>query len=428
MSIIQGKGNALVQMRRLINRPNATMLGVVVSVDTVTTIIPGAPGTSSEYVESRYWRIFITANNGDAYTTLKEVQIISPTDTVLTSPSTVTGQSTFYDASPAYIANAAQLVDGDFNDETSVWTTADASAVPSWVSFDLGTVQAVKSVKIMPQSYALPSRAPKDFQIQTSPDGVTWTTVKTESDVTAWTAEAYLTVTLPTTAVADTYPSYRYWKVNITSNNGSAYTALQEVELIGEADTDVTTPSTPVTASSYYVPDDSSPLKAVDNVVVNAGYNAWISDGTTPSTWLVFDLGTATAIKAFNLMAQTWIDEMEARAPNSFTIQGSADGTTWTTVKTVTGATGWVFGVYKTFALDMVSSGGGGTGGTPDTTVTTTGAIAGVDIRGTVYTVSTGGFTLAVGDSVQVASGMVQKKLKGTLGVNTSNIITQTGG
>ena len=55
-------------------------------------------------------------------------------------------------------------------------------------------------------------------------------------------------------------------------------------------------------------------------------------------------------------------------------------------------------------------------------------ATVAVDIRGTVYTVSTGGFTLAVGDSVQVASGMVQKKLKGTLGVNTSNIITQTGG
>lgn len=60
--------------------------------------------------------------------------------------------------------------------------------------------------------------------------------------------------------------------------------------------------------------------------------------------------------------------------------------------------------------------------------VDTTIPVAGVNIRGTVCAVGTGGLSLAIGDSVMVASGMVQRKLSGTLGSATNNIITFTGG
>lgn len=129
----------------------------------------------------RYWRIFIQTNNGDAsFITLAEVQL---RDTLggadLTTPSTPALASTQGTSS-----TAANLLDGG---TATIWATTSGSVANQWVRFDMGTPTTVAQVAMYPQS-AFPNRSPKDFTIQGSDDGTTFTDVKSFTNITGWTA------------------------------------------------------------------------------------------------------------------------------------------------------------------------------------------------------------------------------------------------
>ena len=144
--------------------------------------------------------------------------------------------------------------------------------------------------------------------------------------------------------------SYRYWRIFILNNNGDGnYIALNEIELRGSVGgADITTPATPVTASTQH--DGSyDPKYTVDNFL--SATPLWISTSSAVTNqWLRYDLGTPTAIAQ---VAMCFDDPNgPGRSPKDLRIEGSNDGTTFTTVKAFPGNTSWTMGpVFKLFDL-----------------------------------------------------------------------------
>ena len=144
--------------------------------------------------------------------------------------------------------------------------------------------------------------------------------------------------------------AYRYWRIFLLNNNGDAnYLAVNEVELRGSVGgADITTPATPVTASSQY---DASygPHYTVDNLL--SASTLWISAAFyVANQWLRYDLGTPTPVAQVAVCFNN--PDGPGRSPKDLRIEGSNDGTNFTTVKTFLGNTSWtISNVFKLFDL-----------------------------------------------------------------------------
>ena len=145
--------------------------------------------------------------------------------------------------------------------------------------------------------------------------------------------------------------SYRYWRIFILNSNSGGYLALNEVELRGSVGgADITTPATPVTASTQY---DMlyDPRYTVDNSLSTTPL--WISSpNAVINQWLRYDLGTPTAIAQVAMCWNAASMAGEGTSPKDLRIEGSNDGANFTTVKTFLGNTSWPYGgVFKVFDL-----------------------------------------------------------------------------
>ena len=145
---------------------------------------------------------------------------------------------------------------------------------------------------------------------------------------------------------------YRFWRIFILNNNGhSNYTSLNEVELRGSVGgPDLTSTTTPVVASTF-LNGTYDPKYTVDNSLIEI--SPWVSYlNAVTNQWLRYDLGTPTAIAQ---VAMCWSAASVAGAgtgPKDLRIEGSNDGTNFTTVKTFLGNTSWpAGGVFKVFNL-----------------------------------------------------------------------------
>lgn len=136
-------------------------------------------------------------------------------------------------------------------------------------------------------------------------------------------------------------PAYRYWRIYITAlNDGGSQVALTEVELRGTVGgADLTTSSTPVLESSVsggYYPG----VYTVDGYIASF----WISDTGVPH-WLRYDLGSAEQVA--QVAIYPWAAPMYC--PRDFVIQGSADGVSFTNIKSFSGVAAWTG--WQAFAL-----------------------------------------------------------------------------
>lgn len=133
------------------------------------------------YPSYRHWRIYITANNGDVYTSANEIELRSTPGGVDQSAS---GSAACAASSDYFGSNGALAFDGNTSD-TSAWVTSGA-ALPQWVSNDLGSIKPIAEVAIWPESSGGYVRPPKDFEIQGCDDGASWVTVKAYTNITGW--------------------------------------------------------------------------------------------------------------------------------------------------------------------------------------------------------------------------------------------------
>ena len=149
----------------------------------------------------------------------------------------------------------------------------------------------------------------------------------------------------------DLWPSgwYIYYRIYVTANAGATdYTSIGEIELratVGGAD--ITTTVTPAWASSQY-PSVQTPDKLVNNAY-GASTDCWLAANATVPVWVWLQPSTdGTYVRELAMWPHPTVPN---RAPGTFTVQGSLDGSTWTDIKTFTGITGWTANTAKTFDL-----------------------------------------------------------------------------
>lgn len=133
--------------------------------------------------------------------------------------------------------------------------------------------------------------------------------------------------------------SARYWRIHITANDGSpSYFGLSELELmdaVGGSDVTVSAENGTRASSSTHVNNPNSAGYAFDD----SGGTGWLS-ATAVTSWLQWDFGAGND-KTIRQISIRGSFNVPSASPKDFTIQGSADGITWTTVLTVTDQTGW---------------------------------------------------------------------------------------
>jgi hypothetical protein len=97
--------------------------------------------------------------------------------------------------------------------------------VLGWLQYDLGHTETVQRYTVISSTDLVP-RDPKDWQFQGSNDGVTWTTLDTQA------GQAFTDRTQLKSYTVATPGAYRWYRLNITSNNGdSTFTTLSEIGL-----------------------------------------------------------------------------------------------------------------------------------------------------------------------------------------------------
>lgn len=139
-----------------------------------------------------------------------------------------------------------------------------------------------------------------------------------------------------------TGPAYRYWRVNVTLNNGGTFVTVHEAEFRATTGgADLTTPATPVTASS------SHSTTPVSNVIDNNLTSSW-STNSLNTGWFRVDLGSAQALAQVTLRGPD--SGFTNRGPRDFAIEGSSDGATWVAVRTFSAVT-WAASETKAFDL-----------------------------------------------------------------------------
>jgi hypothetical protein len=101
-----------------------------------------------------------------------------------------------------------------------------ANGTTGTITLDLGVgnEQVLTRYEFYPY-YPDPTRSPKDWKIQGSNDNVTWIDIDTQVGITGWTAGVKKSFNI-TSGVKD---KFRYFRVNVTANNGGTYLAIGEI-------------------------------------------------------------------------------------------------------------------------------------------------------------------------------------------------------
>ncbi|GAA4623949.1 glycoside hydrolase family 3 C-terminal domain-containing protein [Actinoallomurus vinaceus] len=205
---------------------------------------------------------------------------------------------------------ASAATDGDTGTR---WSSAFSD--PQWLQVDLGSSATVSQVVLQWETaYA------SAFQIQTSADGNTWTTVYSTTTGTGGTQTLNISgtgryVRMYGSARATPY-GYSLWEFQVYGSGGSAS--------CGTADSALNRPTTASSAENAGTPASAS----TDG---DTG-TRWSSAFSDPQ-WLQVDLGSSQQVCGARL---TW----EAAYATAFQIQVSGDGTNWTTIYSTTTGTG----------------------------------------------------------------------------------------
>ena len=128
-----------------------------------------------------YWRIYITANNGASLLSIPEVEFRA---TVGGSDQASGGTAVYGTQNPN--GNPDNLAAAAFDNDTGTKWTSNSN-VPDYLGYHFASAVDVKEVSILgPTAGNGPTYAPKDFSIDYSDDGSTWTTVKGFTNETGW--------------------------------------------------------------------------------------------------------------------------------------------------------------------------------------------------------------------------------------------------
>lgn len=215
-----------------------------------------------------------------------------------------------------------------FDDTTQTKWLSNGGAA-GWIAFDYSEDEAyaINGYTITSANDS-PSRTPRDWSLDGSNDGgATWTPLDTRTGETGWVEFEKRSYSFTNTT------AYKMYRLNVTNNNGDGLMGFSEMELL-EGSVDTTTLPGTFTTSSH-ISNQEWGYAAFDNSV----NTKWLTNFTTTG-WIIFDFPDDAAY-AINGYAIASANDSPDRTPKNWTLQGSNNGSTWTTVDTQTDETGW---------------------------------------------------------------------------------------
>ncbi|MGO4275184.1 discoidin domain-containing protein, partial [Paenibacillus sp. TAF58] len=227
-----------------------------------------------------------------------------------------------------------RAVNGQWGSGYEGWVTNVGK--PQWLALDLGSVKDISRYVIKFDSAARPgndANTGKDFILQTSVDGTTWTNLDTTTGNTA----AIFDKTLPTF-------STRYIRIYLNTptqettsdsiNNPRA--RIGAFELYGSASA-----ATPPPPATTFLEKENILDAKVDTDVNIGGADLTMHTWVAANDNIVVTQLTSDADKAVDLQLQTWAGAGSAKAGTVST--AGVDGSTlWATRSTSPNGTGWV--------------------------------------------------------------------------------------
>jgi hypothetical protein len=214
---------------------------------------------------------------------------------------------------------AAKAIDGDTTGSrwSSKWTDGE------WITVDLGAVRSVSSVKLVWENASA-----KEYLVQASSDGATWTNVASKTDG----------VWGPRTDELVFTASARYVRMQgVKRTSGYGY-SLYEMQVFGPSasitpDVKLTGSTTPVSATS--TENGFAPANVVDANHESRWASVWSGNPQADNQAITLDLG---ATKTISTVYLEW--EGVAAYGKDYKIQVSSNGTSFTTAKSIVGADG----------------------------------------------------------------------------------------
>ena len=288
---------------------------------------PGAGG-SAPYGSHRYWRIYVTTNNGDAtFIAINEVEMrLSAGGANQCSGGTAirSSEQVGNEATKAFDSNL-----------TNAW--APATNANEWIGYDFGAgnAKAIAEVALLCGNGggANIARSPKTGNVAYSDDGTTWTTAF------SYTIQGWLSgenrVLPEATLAANTH---RFWRVYVPTVNSSILTTLSEIEFraaVSGADQSpvCTTYDMGISGRTIQSSDNTGneSWRVFDSSVASG--NGWA--GNTAPQWVGFLFPVSGALNVQEVLITTYSDSRWI--PTALNFDYSDDGVTWTTKRSVTG-------------------------------------------------------------------------------------------
>ncbi len=130
---------------------------------------------------------------------------------------------------------------GAFDKVANTWGWLSGGVTTGWVKLDLGSGQGrtIKQYKLVGPITDYATRGPKTWTFQGSNDDSSWTTLDTQTNVASW------GVLEERTYVVSNSTSYRYYKIDITANQGDpSYLTFTEMYIYDLVYTNVAITST----------------------------------------------------------------------------------------------------------------------------------------------------------------------------------------
>lgn len=159
-----------------------------------------------------------------------------------------------------------------------------------------------------------------------------------------------LTITnqqLTRTAIGTMEELYSHYRIIIDSNQiASGYARIVELELLDSSGIDLFDAFSVISRSSSNYGVSFGPEKAIDN----DGVDRWTSSSAGGTDWVSYEF--PQKVKAHKVSIQNYPSTAgNYQQPKDFRIQGSIDGSTWVTLKTVTNEIDWTGGERRVFDI-----------------------------------------------------------------------------
>lgn len=295
----------------------------------------------------RYWRVLMDEDSsGNLMTALAAFAEMEMREAVGGSDATGSGTASASSTFSGFTAAGAFA-----NDGTTTEFATNSPGLPGWLKYDFGSgvTKAILEVAIQPRNAPNVNQAPGPFKIQSSDDNFTtyndewWVGYPGGANGHGYAGSTLKVFTKPTLDQSPSASRHRYWRISITGSNGGSYVGAGEVQFRTVAGGVNECVNGTGTSRSNFA--GLPPANAFDRNTSTE----WASNNVGFPEWLEYDLGSGISASITEIAYLPRNLTPTTQSPTGFDVQYSDDNSSWTTLWSVSGITGWAANTWKVF-------------------------------------------------------------------------------